>query len=156
MYDSTDVPRTEYWKHDTRKLYEANFILPPHTDHPVRLVGFPADDILCINVLATNVSPRSISLKSMAVDCSNYVPRYCVSKIINFPDSHALFENGGNNLRRIVSAKARVTSQLPFIVSGFASFRMEFQFRVRAKTVLQRFFLRSHEVVWKHPETFPP
>lgn len=64
------------WKHDARHIYEAKFVLPPYLNHSVRLVALPIDDVLCINAIAANMSPKNVSLRSLAVNSSRYVPRY--------------------------------------------------------------------------------
>lgn len=81
----------ETWKHGTKELYEATFILPPYNDHLVRLVALPADDILCINIFVSNVSHGNVYLKSLALSSSGFVPRCVVGFFVRRNDNVLFF-----------------------------------------------------------------
>lgn len=69
------------WKHDSKSLYEAKFGFPPYLNHTIRLIALPIDDVLCINAIVSNMSPRSVSLRSLAVNSSKYVLRFGEKRI---------------------------------------------------------------------------
>ncbi|KAL0269683.1 UNVERIFIED_CONTAM: hypothetical protein PYX00_007332 [Menopon gallinae] len=83
VHESQNEGLPESWKHGTKELYEANFILPPYKDHLVRLVALPADDILCINVFVSNVPHGNVCLKSLALSSSGFVPRPEANQVLS-------------------------------------------------------------------------
>ncbi|KAK6635396.1 hypothetical protein RUM44_000647 [Polyplax serrata] len=95
--DKSQVLLPANWKHQTRQVYEAEFILPPYFDNQVKLVALPAGDILCVNLFASNISPTNVSLRSLAIHSTGCVPRpdeaTFMYKFSCFKDFHVLLRN---------------------------------------------------------------